>query len=155
VLKFEHLYDPDRTAAEIFRILKPGGRLVLHTTFLQPLHKPPHHYYNVTEYGLRRWFRAFEIAGVSVSENFHQAHVIAWLASDLLRAVAAAHGVEARNRLAASSLDFWRSSWQDAAGREHPLWDLLRRLHRDDQMRYAAGFQLDARKPAAAQSTPA
>jgi SAM-dependent methyltransferase len=152
---FEHLYDPDRAAAEIFRILKPGGRLVVHTAVPQPLHEPPHHYYNVTEYGLRRWFRAFEIAGVSVSENFHPAHVIAWLASDLLRAVEAAHGVEDRNRLAASSLDFWRSSWEDAAGREHPLWDLLRRLPQDDQMRYAAGFQLDARKPAAAQSTAA
>ena len=120
-----------------------------HTAFLQPLHEPPHHYYNVTEFGLRSWFRAFDIAGVGL-QNFHPAHVIAWLASDLLRAVEAAHGVEARNRLAASSLDFWRSSWEDAAGREHPLWDLLRRLPQDDQMRYAAGFQLDVRKPAAA-----
>lgn len=150
---FEHLSDPDRAAAEIFRVLKPGGWLVVHTAFLQPVHEPPHHYYNTTEYGLRRWFRAFDIARVSVSENFHPAHVIAWLISDLLRAVEAAHGAEARDRLAASSLDFWRSSWEDAAGREHPLWDLLRRLPQDDQMRYAAGFQLDARKSEAAEST--
>ena len=144
---FEHLHDPDRATAEIFRVLKPGGRLVVHTAFLQPLHEPPHHYCNVTEYGLRRWFRAFDIAQVSVSENFHPAHVIARLASDLLRAVEAAHGVEARNRLAASSLDFWRSGWEDHAGREHPLWDLLRRLPQDDQMRFAAGIQLDAPSP--------
>src|SRR5262249_20825554 len=144
---FEHLSDPDRAAAEIFRILKPGGRLVVHTAFLQPVHEPPHHYYNTTEYGLRRWFRAFEILDVSVSENFHPAHVVAWLVSDLLRAVEAAHGVEARDCLAASTLDFWRSSWEDVAGREHLLWDLLRRLPQDVQMRYAAGFQLDARRP--------
>ena len=84
---------------------------MVHTAFLQPLHEPPLHYYNVTEYGLRL-VPAFDIAAGVGSENFHPAHVIAWLASDLLRAVEAAHGVEARNRLAASSLDFWRSSWR-------------------------------------------
>src|SRR5262249_26094432 len=144
---FEHLSDPERAAAEILRVLKPGGRLVVHTAFLQPVHEPPHHYYNTTEYGLRRWFRAFEIERVSVSENFQPAHVVAWLAADLLRAAEAAHGVEARDQLAASSLDFWRSTWEDAAGRAHPLWDLLRRLPQDVQMHYAAGFELNARKP--------
>jgi uncharacterized protein YbaR (Trm112 family) len=150
---FEHLAEPERAAGEILRVLKPGGRLVVHTAFLQPVHEPPHHYYNVTEYGLRRWFRAFDIGQVSVSENFNPAHVIAWLTSELLRAVEAASGVEARERLAASTLDFWRSSWEDAAGRDHPLWDILRRLPQDDQKRYAAGFQLDARKPAPARPT--
>jgi hypothetical protein len=128
---------------------------VIHTAFLQPVHEPPHHYYNVTEYGLRRWFSAFDIAGVSVTENFHPAHVIAWLSSDLLQAVEAAHGVEARDRLAASSLDFWRLGWGDPVQRDHPLWDLLRGLPQEDQMRYAAGFQLDARKPVGVRSTAA
>src|SRR5262249_49111061 len=89
---FEHLYDPDRATAEIFRVLKPGGRLVVHTAFLQPVHEPPHHYYNVTEFGLRRWFRAFDITRVSVSPNFQPAHVIAWLITELLQAVEATHG---------------------------------------------------------------
>jgi SAM-dependent methyltransferase len=152
---FEHLAEPDRAAAEIFRVLKPGGRVVVHTAFLQPVHEPPHHYYNTTEYGLRRWFRAFEIDGVSVSENFHPGHVVAWLASDLLRAVEAARGAEARDQLAASSLDFWRATWEDPARREHPLWDLMRGLPQQAQMHYAAGFQLDARKSGEAKSTAA
>lgn len=152
---FEHLHDPDRAAAEIFRVLKPGGRLVVHTAFLQPTHEPPHHYYNVTEYGLRRWFRAFDIAQVSVSEDFHLAHVVARLASDLLEAVERTHGREARNRLAVSSLDFWRSGREDTAGREHPLWDMLRNLSQDDQIRYATDLHLDARKPVTVQSTAA
>ncbi len=152
---FEHLSDPERAAAEIFRVLKPGGRLVVHTAFLQPVHEPPHHYYNTTEYGLRRWFRAFEIAGVSVSENFNPAYVIAWLVTDLLRAIEATHGTQARDQLAASSLEFWRAGWEDPARREHPLWDLMRALPQEHQMRYAAGFQLDARKPQEAKSTAA
>jgi SAM-dependent methyltransferase len=150
---FEHFYDPERVAAEVFRVLKPGGRVVVHTAFLQPVHEPPHHYFNVTEYGLRRWFRAFEIVGVSVPRNFNPVYVIAWLSSELLRTFEAAHGKEARDRLAASSLDFWRASWEDPALREHPLWDLMRCLPQDDQKRYATGFQIDARKPEAVEST--
>jgi SAM-dependent methyltransferase len=152
---FEHLYDPERAASEIYRVLKPGGRLALHTAFLQPVHEAPHHYYNTTEYGLRRWFRAFDIEGVSVSENFHPAHVIAWLTSELLKAVEQSEGTAARDRLAASTLDFWRSRWEQPQSRKHPLWDLLRRLPHEHQLRYAAGFQLDARKPDATDSAAA
>ncbi len=152
---FEHLYDPERAASEIHRVLKPGGRLALHTAFLQPVHEPPHHYYNTTEYGLRRWFRDFEIDDVSVSENFHPGHVIGWLASELLRAVEESEGTKARDRLAASTLDVWRSIWEQPEGRKHPLWDLLRRLPQEHQLRYAAGFQLDAHKPEADDSVAA
>ena len=117
---FEHLYDPNAAAAEISRVLKPGGRLIVHTAFLQPVHEPPHHYYNVTEYGLRKWFEAFDISSVSVSENFQPAHVLGWLASEILRAVEAAQGPEARERLATSSLAFWQSGWEDAGNRSTP-----------------------------------
>ena len=149
---FEHLYDPNAAAAEISRVLKPGGRLIVHTAFLQPVHEPPHHYYNVTEYGLRKWFESFEISSVTVSENFQPAHVLGWLASEILRAVEAAQGPEARGRLAASSLAFWQSGWEDVERREDPLWDALRQLPQEAQKRFAAGFQLDATKPDPAQS---
>ncbi len=152
---FEHLYEPETAAAEIYRVLKPGGRLALHTAFLQPVHEAPHHYYNTTEFGLRRWFRAFDIEGVSVSENFNPAYVIAWLISELLKTVEQTEGKAAKDRLAASTLEFWRSSWEEPEGRKHPLWDLLRRMPQEHQMRYAAGFQLDAFKPETADSAAA
>jgi SAM-dependent methyltransferase len=38
---FEHLENPRRAAAEILRVLKHGGSLVIHTAFLQSLHKAP------------------------------------------------------------------------------------------------------------------
>ena len=43
-------------AAEIARVLKPGGKLVCCVPFLQPLHGFPHHYFNMTHQGLRTLF---------------------------------------------------------------------------------------------------
>jgi len=52
----EHVRDPFACAAEIARVLKPGGRLICCVPFLQPLHGYPHHYYNMTGQGLRALF---------------------------------------------------------------------------------------------------
>jgi hypothetical protein len=52
----EHVRDPFACAAEITRVLKPGGELVCSVPFLQPLHGFPHHYYNMTGQGLRALF---------------------------------------------------------------------------------------------------
>jgi SAM-dependent methyltransferase len=52
----EHVKDPFRAAAEMARVLKPGGDLLCCVPFLQPLHGYPHHYYNMTHEGLRNLF---------------------------------------------------------------------------------------------------
>jgi SAM-dependent methyltransferase len=52
----EHVKDPFRCAAEISRVLKPGGQLYCCVPFLQPFHGYPHHYYNMTHEGLRALF---------------------------------------------------------------------------------------------------
>ena len=143
---FEHLSDPNKAAAEIFRVLKPGGRLLIHTAFLQPLHEPPHHYYNTTEFGLRNWFQAFEIENVSVSANFQPAHVLAWLTTEMLNAVATSEGPEAAAEMAASTLETWREMWTNPARRKK-LWERLAKIPQEQQKQWAAGFQLDGRKP--------
>jgi SAM-dependent methyltransferase len=53
---FEHLHSPWLAAAEIARVLRPGGRVFTLCAFLQPLHGYPDHYFNATESGLRRLF---------------------------------------------------------------------------------------------------
>lgn len=55
----EHVKDPFRCAAEISRVLKPGGKLYCVVPFLQPLHAYPHHYYNMTDKGLSNLFAPF------------------------------------------------------------------------------------------------
>ncbi|SRR5579875_1190735 len=143
---FEHLREPKRAASEIHRVLKPGGKLILDTAFLQPVHEAPYHFYNTTEYGLRHWFDSFTITKLEVSENFSPACVISWLTSELLSAVETTQGREAAQQLAATPLAFWRSLWANPAERKHPVWQMLGRLPQEVQKRLSAGFRLEAVK---------
>ena len=52
----EHVKDPFKCAAEIERVLKPGGIIYSSVPFLIPVHGYPHHYYNMTQQGLANLF---------------------------------------------------------------------------------------------------
>jgi hypothetical protein len=56
VAVLEHVRDPFACAAEIARVLRPGGRLFCVVPFLQPEHGYPRHYYNMAPQGLRALF---------------------------------------------------------------------------------------------------
>jgi SAM-dependent methyltransferase len=48
----EHVPDPDRCVAEMARVLKPGGRLLLTVPFAAPLHQLPYDFRRFTPRGL-------------------------------------------------------------------------------------------------------
>jgi SAM-dependent methyltransferase len=57
----EHLPEPQKAIDEMFRVLVPGGLLLLTTRFLFPIHDAPQDYFRFTKYGLRHLLRRFEI----------------------------------------------------------------------------------------------
>lgn len=57
----EHLREPQAAIDEMYRVLKPGGALLLTTRFLFPIHDAPHDYFRFTKYGLQYLLRRFEI----------------------------------------------------------------------------------------------
>ena len=146
---FEHLADPEAAAQEIHRVLKPGGGVVIHTAFLQALHEEPHHFYNATEYGVRRWFAPFEIEDCRVSGNFGPGAMLAFLMSQVLESTRLG-GVPSKERglISASKIGDWADFW-DKRGEPPPGFDALQSLPQPIQKRIAAGFELLARKPLA------
>ena len=76
----EHVRDPFTCAAELVRVLKPGGRLVACVPFLQPYHGYPHHYYNMTHQGLRALFdRRLEIEDQQVPGSLLPIWPLVWI----------------------------------------------------------------------------
>lgn len=147
---FEHLQDPKRAAVEIFRVLKPGGTVAIHTAFLQSLHEEPHHYYNATEYGVREWFSGFEIDAINVTGNFGPGVMLGFLMSNVLEA-ARAGGATWREqmRLSDTTLGEWSEFWA-GRGEQPPGFETLQNLALEHQKRIAGGFEMIARKPSAA-----
>ena len=65
----EHVDDPMTCAAEILRVLKPGGLVFASVPFLQPEHGYPSHYFNATRFGLRRLFQGAELVHHGVPDG--------------------------------------------------------------------------------------
>lgn len=63
---FEHVPRPWETAAELHRVLKPGGEIHVDTAFMQPYHSDPFHFFNMTIPGVREIFKPFREVSVGV-----------------------------------------------------------------------------------------
>lgn len=53
---FEHLENPEKSAREIYRVLKPGGYLLLTVPQTNELHEEPYDFFRYTKYGLASLF---------------------------------------------------------------------------------------------------
>lgn len=144
---FEHYRDPKRAAEEIRRVLKPGGTLFMHTAGLQPLHEPPHHYFNVTKFGLAQWLDGFDIEHIRVSDNFNPAYGLAWIIAELERGIRIKQGRWASLLMRRTSLGRVMKFWTNPDSRKGVLWDMLQKLDNETQETVASGWEARVRKP--------
>jgi SAM-dependent methyltransferase len=145
---FEHYRDPHQAVREIFRVLQPGGRVLVRTAFLQPLHEAPWHFYNCTRYGLENWFRDFETEMLHVSDNFHVGFSLSWLASECEVALRGSVSAAAARAFGATPIDRLIAMWRDPEQRDRDLvWENLRLIPQEAQEAMAAGFEYLGRRP--------
>jgi SAM-dependent methyltransferase len=81
----EHVTDPFACAAEIARVLKPGGVLFAVVPFLQPFHGYPDHYYNMTASGLQNLFRPhLDVYESGIPEQGLPIYSLTWILNSYL-----------------------------------------------------------------------
>src|SRR5882724_5674024 len=73
----EHVREPQQVIDEISRILVPGGRLVLTTRFVFPLHDAPHDFFRFTKYGLKHLFNDWnDVRIIPESNSFESVAIL-------------------------------------------------------------------------------
>jgi SAM-dependent methyltransferase len=76
----EHTKRPWDVAAEICRVLKPGGTVMIDYPFMQPVHGYPHHYFNATPMGNRSLFEEeCVIQAVEIGWHHHPMIGLQWI----------------------------------------------------------------------------
>lgn len=76
----EHVPNPQAVVDEVWRVLKPGGRLFCVNPFLFPYHGYPAHYCNFTRDGMRYLLRRF--ANVTVEPHYGPSSALVNIASE-------------------------------------------------------------------------
>lgn len=64
----EHVPEPVHFLSECFRLLKPGGRILVTTPFMWQVHETPHDYYRYTRYGLEYLLKKTGFSEIEVQE---------------------------------------------------------------------------------------
>lgn len=145
---FEHLQYPEQAAAEVRRVLQPGGVAKIDTAFLQPEHGYPHHFYNATETGLRHWFRDFDIEWSGVEPYQHPQWSLSWFLAVYLDRIDPAQAQILREAKLGGIL---QALEHRAAGRlqdaDAPILQALDALPAHELRTLAAGVSIRGRNP--------
>jgi len=73
----EHCLYPKLAIDEMYRVLKYGGKLILTTRFIFPIHEAPNDYYRFTRYALKKLFMNFsEVTIIQDTTGFESLGVL-------------------------------------------------------------------------------
>ena len=72
----EHVENPIKAIGEIYRILKPGGILVLSSVFFFPIHNYPYDYWRFTGESFRSLLKPFERSFVKTAGIANMPHTV-------------------------------------------------------------------------------
>lgn len=78
----EHVSDPDQVVREMFRVLKPGGRVYVETPFLQGEHPDPLDFRRYALEGLKRQFSLFRYELLAAGMGCGPGSTWAWIARE-------------------------------------------------------------------------
>lgn len=152
---FEHLQYPEWAAAEIRRVLQPGGIAKIDTAFLQPEHGYPHHFYNATETGLRHWFRDFDIRWSGIESYQHPKWALSWFLDIYLdRITPEQRALLQQTPLGDVLAALLRSGQGQAQEVDAPILAALDALPAHELRTLAAGVSVEAINPAKSYAAP-
>ncbi len=129
IVTLEHVRRPDAVVAELARVLKPGGRLLLVVPHAWEIHQAPHDYFRYTRYGVRHLLQAAGLEPIAITP---MGGYFRFLSRQLL-----------------NGLQFFRGVWLLPAGLllappalAAPLLDFL-----DRERNFTLGYVCTAQKP--------
>lgn len=144
---FEHYKYPQFVADEIYRILKPGGRILIQTAFIAPLHLEPYHYFNATKHGVDHWFRRFSDRNIGIPWNYNPLLSVSWIAADIMWHARNLFPDNALRKLESLTMGDLYKYWTEPTSRDPDIWDAFLSLPDYAKERTGVGFEVTARKP--------
>ena len=75
----EHVHSPHLAVQTLFRTLDFGGKLILSTPFILPIHEAPRDFYRFTRYGLEFLLREFEEVTIRPRNSYFEAIDVLWM----------------------------------------------------------------------------
>ncbi|MEK6541818.1 MAG: methyltransferase domain-containing protein [Pseudomonadota bacterium] len=81
----EHVKHPEAVVAELARVLRPGGHVILAVPFLQPYHESPHDFRRYSSEGLVALGEAAGLRVVAINPVHSAAQTLGWIAWEIAK----------------------------------------------------------------------
>lgn len=74
----EHIVTPHVAIDNVHRFLRPGGKAIVTTPFIFPIHDRPHDFFRYTRYGLAYLLREFQSVDIRARNSWGEAIAVLW-----------------------------------------------------------------------------